>query len=58
MTAAAARWTEALRQSTGQTMTIRASNSGFQLDIGDVDAARELLRLLGVPADALDERAA
>jgi ParB family chromosome partitioning protein len=58
MTAAAARWTEVLRQTTGQTITMRASNSGFQLDIGDADAARELLRLLGVPAEALDERAA
>jgi len=58
MTAAADRWTEALRHATGRPMTIRANTRGFQLDIGDSDAARELLRRLGVPADALDERAA
>jgi ParB family chromosome partitioning protein len=58
MTAAADRWTEAVRQVTGHPMTIRASTSGFHLDIGDSNAARALLRRLGVPADALDERAA
>jgi ParB family chromosome partitioning protein len=58
MTAAADRWTEAVRQVTGHPMTIRASTSGFQLDIGDSTAVRALLCRLGVPADVLDERAA
>jgi hypothetical protein len=39
-------------------MTIRASTSGFQLDVGDANATVELLRRLGVPADAIDERVA
>jgi ParB family chromosome partitioning protein len=58
MTAAADRWTDALRKVTGHSMTIRASTSGFQLDIGGANATVELLRRLGVPADAIDERVA
>lgn len=58
MMAVADRWTQAVRTVTGHPMTIRASTSGFQMDIGDANAGRELLLRLGVPADTLDEPAA
>jgi ParB family chromosome partitioning protein len=55
MTAAADRWTEALRSATGSAMTIRATAAGFQLELGDAAAARNLLVRVGVAPDALDE---
>jgi ParB family chromosome partitioning protein len=53
--AAADRWTEALRACTGRQMTVRATAKGFHIDVGDQDAARDLLARLGIPAEQLDE---
>jgi ParB family chromosome partitioning protein len=55
MTAAAERWTAALRAATGKDLMVLAHMHGFQLELGDAAAAREQLIRLGVPAEALDE---
>lgn len=52
---AADRWTEVLRARTGHAMTIRATASGFQIDVGDQHAVRALLKHLGITAADLDE---
>jgi ParB family transcriptional regulator, chromosome partitioning protein len=56
MITAADRWTEGLRASTGQPLTVRATAKGFHIEVGDHDTARSLLKRLGVADRRLDEQ--